>query len=367
MLKPNLRAIFAIIRKDLATWRRRPISIALTLAPPLLFLAVMAISTAAVGRNAVALVVLDQGPHAQALASVIQDSDAFRVRRVAPGEASQLLSSLDVAAVITIPAGFDQRLVAHEPDPVTIQINNLNLDFTNDLRRSLPAAITKFYAGQPGDTVSVRMQETDLRSRDVSLLQFELIPNLVLLLVVAGTVNGGLCAAAEFEDLTIKELILSPASRSAIVIGKLLSGWVTAMIVAAVVIGLGAISGSLQPRGWYWISMIAVVALVGLASAGLGAAIGARLRTNRKVAPVAINLSIWLFFLSGGIGVAAFLPGWVQAIAAFTPTFYGVHALQMSIFYSSTDQLLRDVSVLAMTTVLALVAGTLSLRRSTVN
>src|SRR5579859_2141256 len=360
-MRANLRAILAIIKKDLSVWIRRPVSIALTLVPPVVFLLVILISAGAVGRNPVALVVLESGPHAHELASALEGSDAFRVREADPSEAARLLANLDVAGIVTIPADFDLRFDARQPDPVTIEINNLNLDFTNDLRRSLPAAITQFYAGQPGNTVAVHVEETDLRARDISLVQFELIPNLVLLLVVAGAVNGGLGAAVEFEGHTIKELILSPAARWAIVAGKLLAGWVTAMLVAAVVIALGAIVGILQPSGWYWLTMLSVTALIGLASAGIGAAIGARLQATQKVGPVAINIGIWLFFLSGGIGVAAFLPGWVQTIAAFTPTFYGVHALQMSVFYGSTDQLGRDVAVLAITAALALLAGTRSL------
>ena len=365
-MRANLRAILAIVRKDLAVFVRRPVTILVTVVPPIVFLLVILNSAGAVGRNPVALVVQGDGPRALALASAVEASDAFRVVRAGPAEAAHLLSNLDVAGVVTIPADFDQRFDAGQPDPVAIQINNLNLDFTNDLRRSLPAAITSFYAGQPGSTVAVTMRETDLRSRDVSLVQFELVPNLVLLLVVAGAINGGLGAAGEFEGQTIKELVMSPAARWAIVAGKLLGGWVIAMLVAVVVIGLAAALGILRPSGWYWVPTLGVTALVGLASAGLGAAIGARLRSAARVAPVAINLAIWLFFLSGGIGVAAFLPRWVQAIAAFTPTFYGVHALQMSIFYSSTDQLGRDVTVLSATAVLALVAGALSLRRSTV-
>jgi len=361
----NLRAILAIIKKDLSVWIRRPVSIALTLVPPVVFLLVILISAGAVGRNPVALVVLEGGPHGQALASALEGSDAFRVREADQADASRLLSDLDVAGVITIPADFDLRFDARQPDPVTIEINNLNLDFTNDLRRSLPAAITEFYAHQPGSTVAVKMRETDLRTKDIGLVQFELIPNLVLLLVVAGAVNGGLGAAGEFESHTIKELVLSPVERWAIVAGKLLAGWVTAMLVASVVILIGAMLGILQPTGWYWLSTIGIIALIGLASAGIGTAIGARLQMVQKVAPVAINLSIWLFFLSGGIGVAAFLPRWVQTVAAFTPTFYGVHALQMSVFYGSTDQLGRDVAVLVMTAALGLAAGALSLRRST--
>ena len=365
-MRANLRAILAIVRNDLALWRRRPVTIVVTLAPPLVFMLVILMSAGSVGRNPVALVVFDRGPHAQALAAAIKDSDAFRVQAAGPDDAARMLKNLDVAAVITIPADFDSRFDANQMDPVTIVINNLNLDFTNDLRRSLPAAITRFYAEQPGNTVAVTMRETDVRVRDVSLVQFELVPNLVLLLLVAGVVNGGLGIASEFESATIKELLLSPASRAAIIVGKLLAAWVTALLVGGVVFGIGAITGILRPEGWYWLLTIGIAALVALASAGIGTALGARLRQVARTTVIAINISIWLFFLSGGIGVAAFLPGWVQNIAAFTPTFYGVHALQMSIFYSSTDQLARDVTVLAITAVAALVLGSAALRKSTV-
>jgi ABC-type multidrug transport system permease subunit len=76
-----------------------------------------------------------------------------------------------------------------------------------------------------------------------------------------------------------------------------------------------------------------------------------------------VNVSLYLFFLSGGISVAAFLPDWVQTIAHFTPTYYGVHALQMAIFYQSTDQLGRDVAVLVVTAALTVAAGAFALRR----
>nr|MDQ6864194.1 ABC transporter permease [Thermoproteota archaeon] len=101
-----------------------------------------------------------------------------------------------------------------------------------------------------------------------------------------------------------------------------------------------------------------------LASAGLGVAIGAASRRFQRVTAIGIPLSIDLFFLSGGITVAAFLPTWLQTISHFVPTFYGTHALQMAIFYSSDEGLALDLSVLGTTAILAGVLGVLSLRKS---
>ena len=368
----SLFPILAIVRKDISVWLRQPTSIAATVLPAIAFMVILYFGAQAVGRNPVALVVKDSGPHAQELINILSDSGAFKVAMItiAPQKAEDALKQVKVAAVITIPSNFDAAYNAKKPDPVTIHINNLNLDFTNDLRRSLPAAITMFYAGQSAingnnSPIQIRVKETDLRSQDIDLLRFELVPNLVLLLTTAGIVNAGLATAREWEDSTIKELLLAPISKAAIITGKLLSGWITTLLIAAVVLVVGAASGYLRPAGTiYWISTLVIVLLIALASAGLGVAIGAASRRFQRVTAIGIPLSIDLFFLSGGITVAAFLPTWLQTIAHFVPTFYGTHALQTAIFYSSTEGLALDISVLGATALVAGVLGVLSLRKS---
>ena len=280
------------------------------------------------------------------------------------------LSKPTSGQVMVLGHDIDAAYNAQKPDPVTIHINNLNLDFTNDLRRSLPAAITMFYADRTSNNgstspIQIHVKETDLRTQDIDLLRFELVPNLVLLLTTAGIVNAGLATAREWEDSTIKELLLAPISKTSLIVGKLLSGWLTTLLIAAVVLGVGAVSGYLRPEGpIYWFFTLVIVLLIALASAGLGVAIGAAARRFQRVTAIGIPLSIDLFFLSGGITVAAFLPTWLQTIAHFVPTFYGTHALQTAIFYSSTEGLALDLSVLAGTSLVAGTLGVLSLRRS---
>ena len=360
------RAALALARKDIVTWLRTPNAIVASLLPPLAFVVIIAVQAGSVGHNPVALVVDDPGPQARELVRILKSSEAFNVRQSTAAEAGRLLTDVQVAAVVTVPSTFDADYAAHRPDPVTIRINNLNLDFTNDLRRSLPAAISRFYAGQADSPIHVTVAETDLRRHDVSLIQFELIPNLVLLLTVTGVITCGLATAREFEELTIKALLLAPIGRGTLITGKLLAGWLTTMAVAAVVLVLSAVFGLLRPAGWYWFPALAVVALIGLATAGLGAAIGAALRRFSAVTGIGINLAIYLFFLSGGISVAAFLPDWIQTIAHFTPTYYGVDALEAAIFYQSTDNLVRDMTILVATAALGLGLGVISLRRQVV-
>ncbi|HYT45265.1 MAG TPA: ABC transporter permease [Methylomirabilota bacterium] len=186
----SLFPILAIVRKDISVWLRQPTSIAATVLPAIAFMVILYFGAQAVGRNPVALVVQDSGPHAQELVNILSDSGAFKVGMITitPQKAEDALKQVKVAAVITIPSNFDAAYNAQKPDPVTIHINNLNLDFTNDLRRSLPAAITEFYAEKGNSShIQIHVKETDLRSQDIDLLRFELVPNLVLLLTTAGS------------------------------------------------------------------------------------------------------------------------------------------------------------------------------------
>jgi ABC-2 type transport system permease protein len=380
--------IIAIVRKDISVWFRQPTTIAATVLPAIAFMVILYFGAQAIGRNPVAIVVQDDGPHAQELVKILNNSDAFRVTMITslPQKAEEALNQIKVAAVITIPPNFDTAFDNRNPDPVFIHINNLNLDFTNDLRRSLPAAITEFYSEKTNNhdnnnsndnnsisssssknhttPIIINVNETDLRKQDIDILRFELVPNLVLLLTTAGIVNAGLATAREWEDLTIKELLLAPISKTSLIIAKMLSGWFTTLIVASTVIVLGAVTGYLRPDSLlYWMTTIIIIFLIALTSTGLGVAIGAATRKIQRVTAIGIPLSIDLFFLSGGISVAAFLPSWLQTISHFVPTYYGIHALEMAIFYSSTEGLAVDITVLAVTTVVAGMLGILSLRR----
>jgi ABC-2 type transport system permease protein len=81
------------------------------------------------------------------------------------------------------------------------------------------------------------------------------------------------------------------------------------------------------------------------------------------VIPFSVLVAFYLFFLAGGIGVLAFDPSWLQHIAAYNPLAYGVHALSLAVFYSSSDLLGRDVLVLSVSAVVAIGLGVFSLRR----
>lgn len=358
------RSVWAILRKDLAVWIRQPASAAATVLPPLAFILIEALGAAAFGHSPVALVTLDRDPKGVQMQQIFHQADVFRITDATQQQAQAMLNNLDVVAVITIPADFTQRVEAHETSPVIVKVNNLNLDFTNDIRRSVPDAITQFYRAQGSQSpIKVGLREQDLRARDVQFFQYTVLPTIILLLTISGVVTSGLSAAREWETRTVKELLLSPTARAAIIAGKVLAGFVVSFTLGVLVLGLGYVLGWTQPVGVYWLSSLLTLALVALFSSGLGVAFGALLQRIQPVIATSVLTAVYLFFLAGGISVLAFEPTWLQNIAAFVPLTYGNHALQMAIFYSSSDQLGRDVAVLAGSALVTISLGVFAMRR----
>ena len=363
-LTSYLHIVWTVLKKDVRVWLHQPVNLAVIFIPALAFLLVSALGAAAVGRSPVALVTLDQGPLGRQMEQIFHQADVFRITDASPAQARALYEQIQVVAIITIPADFSQRVEAHQAAPIDVQVNNLNLDFTNDIRRAVPDAITQFYQAQGSSSpLKVTMHEADLRQRDVQLFQYSVLPTIILLLTIAGVINGGVAAAREWESRTIKELLLSPTPRSALVTGKVLANFLITFALGVAVLLVGALLGWTQPQGIYWLSALLAIALVALMSSALGVALGAALQRMQPVIAIANSGSVYLFFLAGGIGVLAFAPDWLQNIATFIPLTYGRHALEMAVFYSSSDLLGRDLLVLSASALVAVTLGALAIRR----
>jgi ABC-2 type transport system permease protein len=351
-------------RHDLRIWSRQWSNILAALVMPFTYVLVVYLAAAAVGKSPVALVVEDTGPVASQVAQAIQSADVFQVHRVDAATAQQLYTNLKAAAILTIPTGFSQQVQEGLPAPILVVANNLNADLGNDIRRAVPDAITVYYEQLgPSSPLRVTVAEQDLRSQDVSVFQFAVVPMISLLLLVNALISAGVAASREWEERSIKELLLAPVPRTALILGKVLAGVVSTFSLGMVMFGLGYILGWTQPQGIYTLCMILAIFLISVFASGLGIAMGTMLHRVQSVTSLSTTLSVWFFFLAGGIGVLQFEPDWLKQIAAFDPLTYGVHAMQMSVFYSSTEFFDRDVVVLGGTALLMIVLGWAFMRR----
>jgi ABC-2 type transport system permease protein len=359
-------AILATVRKDLVVYLRQWKTIVTSLVMPGTYILVALLGSIAVGRNPVALVVQDQGTVADQVARAIVAADVFRVSRVDAQTAQVLYDNLEVGAILTIPNGFSQAVEHHQSAPLLVVANNLNLDFMNDVRRSVPDAITVFYGELPNSPLSITVAQRNLRLRNVDLFQYEVVPLVALLVTVCGLIASSSGTAREFESLSIKEIMLAPARRAAIILGKVVASWVASCCMGLIMLVAGYALGWTRPEGLFALTTLLAIALVALFASTTGIALGCVLRRVQSVNVLSTTGSVWLFFLAGGLGIIQFEPVFLRQVAAFDPLTYGTHMLQMAIFYNSFDRLLQDALVLVAASAALFVVSLAAMRPSLV-
>jgi len=336
-----LTTITAIAWKDFSIWLRRPVAIITTLIPTVMYVAVVYYISIDVGTPPIAVVSPSHTPAAQRFVSVLRSDGGFRVTVLSPAKAGKQLAEMQVAAVVYVPAA----LAKGRHQAIRIKMNDLNEDITNDLRRSLALSIRDYNAStgwHPPVTVAQRFTY----SQDISLAQFRLLPGLVLILMIAGIVNTGLATCQEFEAKTFKELVLAPVQTWSLVAGKIVGGWLTTLLITAFMWTIGLTTGLISPSGAYLLPALAMSALVGLAAACIGVAMGAALRQFQLVTSLSVMVSIYLFFGAGGVSVFGFLPHLLQEVTAFDPLYYAIRALTHTVLLSSTAGYGLDAAVM---------------------
>lgn len=362
----NLRVIWACMKKDIQSALTERTFVILGLFLPLNFLILMSLFVLG-GSNAPTAVVMQDGGHfAQQFYDAMAHAHSFRLQQATAAEAQQLISGGRIVAVVTIPPDFDTRIQHNQPVRVQVEINNLNTDFTNDIRRAVPLSITTFYAKAFPNVVTVVPNEHDFYRQDTDYIPYLTVSILVIALVVGGLLQSGTATAREWENATMKELLLSPASRWAMIVGKMLGAYV--MSLASVVLVLAVLIFIIGVHPVHWGEMIGFTLLTLIIFIALGTLLATLLKQRQVVTALAFGTAVPLFFLSGAFGPISFNTPIIQVLAQIFPIYYGI-VLQQHAFHGftlNTYGLGNNVLILVAYALGLIVLASLVLRRSSV-
>jgi ABC-2 type transport system permease protein len=360
-----LRVVWACVNKDLKSARTEPLFTLVAIILPLNVLLLMSLLVVSGGLAPTAVVMEDSGPLAQQFYTAMQAAHSFALQHATASQAQALLQEGKIVAVVAIPADFDARIQDHQRVSVGVTINNLNTDFTNDIRRAVPLSITSFYAEAEPSIVTITPEERDAYPQDLNYIPFLAVPILVIGLMVGGMVQAGTAAAEEWERGTMKELLLSPASRVAILLGKMLAAFLIALLGAVVVLTM--LMGALGVWPVHWGELIGFTLLILALFAAWGTLLGTWLKQRTPLATLAIGLCVPLFFLSGPFGPISFFAPIEQLVARLFPVYYAIVVLQHAFhgFSLNTNGIVLNVLVLVAYALGGLVLATLALRRGT--
>jgi ABC-2 type transport system permease protein len=171
----------------------------------------------------------------------------------------------------------------------------------------------------------------------------------------------GISAIWEHDLGVLQRYLVSPAPRSALVLGKTLSAGVRALSQALIVYVLALLLGvgiSLNP-----LSILGVAAAIMLGSAlfsTLSLIIACIVKTRERFMGIGQVLTMPIFFASNAIYPLSLMPTWLRAVSHANPLTYEVDALRALMLTNGTSDygLPLDFSVLlAATAVLTAIAA----------
>jgi hypothetical protein len=398
----SLHKIWIIARHDLILWKRTPFAIACALIPPLTMTMMLVALSLAVIQQPMALVVKSKGENTDKMQKIIQsDTDAYvnydfteRLKTLDEETAYHYLNSQLVAGVITIPENFEENVKKGKAN-VVLTLNNVDIDFSDDIRRSVDRSVAHFDAPilSPDDLAELEgeseeesnavpeeeeedeflyqanpyrvvINEHDLRETDVEWMNYQIIPALVLLILNVGLIGTALLCAYDVEHKTAKCLLVATRQKSVLIIGRMLGGVIACIIALIPAMLLCMKIGFIKVPENHWIALIIIFLVTSICASALGIAIGSILRGTKKIAMASVVIATYMYFLGGGFTTIEFLPQWLRDLSAFIPMRYAIQGMRQALFYTTLDGVFRDIIVLSSTAVVCIILGSIAISRS---
>ncbi|SFO50437.1 MULTISPECIES: ABC transporter permease [Actinomadura] len=129
----------------------------------------------------------------------------------------------------------------------------------------------------------------------------------------------------------LREMLVAPVSRSAIVVGKCVGGALVATLQGAVIVLLAGLAG-VPYDPLLLLEMLAIMFLGAFALTGFGVMMAARITSMQSFFGLMQMAMMPMMFLSGALYPLSGLPTWLTVLTRFNPLTYAVDPLRHAVF-----------------------------------
>ncbi len=172
-----------------------------------------------------------------------------------------------------------------------------------------------------------------------------LAPGIVSMAIVFSAVFSGIEVMWDRQFGFLKETLVAPVSRTALMVGRTLGGATVALIQGFLVLIVTILIG-FRPSWQLLLPAIVVMALIAIIFTAFGTAMGARIRDMQGFQLIMNFIIMPVFFLSGALFPLAGLPTVMYWVVRIDPLSYGVDALRGLLINASHFGLPLDIGVL---------------------
>ncbi len=172
------------------------------------------------------------------------------------------------------------------------------------------------------------------------------VPGIIAMGIIFTAVFGGIEIIWDRQFGFLKETLVAPVPRLAIVLGRTLGGATTAMLQGVIVLVICLIAGFRIHHPLLVPLAIVFMFLIALVFAAIGTAIGSVLRDMQGFQLIMNFLVMPLFFFSNALFPTAGLPAPLRLAVQLNPLSYGVAGMRDALTGAASWEMALDLAVL---------------------
>jgi len=160
----------------------------------------------------------------------------------------------------------------------------------------------------------------------VDYIQF-MYPGILAMTVLMTSIMSGISIVWDREFGFLKEVLVSPLSRSGVLAGKAVGAAIIAMAQGAIMLVLAPIVNVPITLGKV-LALLPLLLILSLSLSGLGLLIGARMRSQQGFQIVMQLVIFPMMFLSGIFFPVSGVATWLEVLSKLNPVTYGIDAIR---------------------------------------
>jgi ABC-2 type transport system permease protein len=145
------------------------------------------------------------------------------------------------------------------------------------------------------------------------------VPGLLVQLGMFGAAFVGFGLIAEWRAGVVERMRVTPASRGALLLGRVLRDVVVLVVQGAILIGAAVLFFGLDAQIESLVTGLGIVALLGAAFSALSYGAALKMKSEDAFAPLVNGLVVPVLLLSGILLPMSLAPGWLQTLADLNP------------------------------------------------
>jgi len=192
-----------------------------------------------------------------------------------------------------------------------------------------------------------------------------LIPGVLMMAIFMFSYMSGISVIWDKEFGYLKEILVAPVSRRVSILGRMLGDSTVAILQGIIIFSVAyPLTPTLKVINMPFVMLIAF--LTSLSFASIGTIVATKMRSQEGFQLIVNMISMPTLFLSGAFYPIDTMPTWMKYLAYINPLTYGVDASRLLLAGSGSFNLITDLILLLVLSLILVTLATQTFKKATI-